>query len=394
MERQITPLLRNDLSEIMVFLAGPRQCGKTTLAKSLISEAGGRYYSWDLPRDRVLLRQSILHDPAHLWVFDEIHKLRSWRNWLKGVFDEFHKDHSILVTGSARLDLYRRGGDSLQGRYQFHRLHPLTLSEVLGIKPSDPLDEAREIPTTLVSASQERLDALLKLGGFPFPFLSGSERKAARWRLGYGTRHVREDIRDLERIEDLDKMELLFDRLPACVGSVLSINSLREDLEAAFGTIRNWIAILDRTYATFRIPPFGAPRLKAVKKEQKLYFWDWSRVESEPARFENLVASHLLRAVHWLEDVEGRKAELRYFRDTVEHEVDFIVLVEGKPWAAVEVKLTEQSLDSNLSYFLARTNIPFAFQIHLRGSRDIRIPDINSCRIRIMPAARFLSQLP
>src|SRR5439155_27072639 len=177
----------------------------------------------------------------------------------------------------------------------------------------------------------------LALGGFPEPFLSANKKEAARWRLGYGARLIQEEVRDLEQVRELDRLELLYDRLGAVVGSVLSINSLREDLEVAFETASNWIAILERLDAVFRIAPYGPPRIKSVKKEQKLYFWDWPRAETEGARFENMIAMHLLRLVHWARDVEGEKLDLRYFRTRMGHEVDFMVLRSGKPWIAIEV---------------------------------------------------------
>jgi predicted AAA+ superfamily ATPase len=178
------------------------------------------------------------------------------------------------------------------------------------------------------------------------------------------------------------------------VGSVLSINSLREDLDVAFATARNWVAILDRTYATFRVPPVGGARLKAVKKEQKLYFWDWARVAVEGPRFENMLAAHLMRLVHWIEDVEGRKAELRYFRDAVGHEVDFVVLVEGRPWLAAEASLDEGPLCPGLRYFLERLRVPYAYQVALRGRNDWLAGRVGHTAVRAVPAARFLAHLP
>ena len=176
-------------------------------------------------------------------------------------------------------------------------------------------------------AGQVLLEHLLESGGFPEPFLSNSPRHAQRWRKAYGDTLVREDIRSLENLKDLDGIEILFDRLTACVGSPLSINRLKGDLEVAFETVKHWVSILESVYAVFRIAPFGAPRIKAVKKEQKLYFWDWSRVENSEARLENLVAVHLLRFCHYLEDSLGENVELRYFRDFVGHEADFIILL-------------------------------------------------------------------
>ncbi|MBI5160110.1 MAG: ATP-binding protein [Micrococcales bacterium] len=395
--RHLTGLVERDLDDKMVFVAGPRQCGKTTLARQVLAGRDGAYFDWDVPAHRRALHNAALPATAGLWVFDELHKMRTWQRWLKGVYDAHAPEHAILVTGSGHLDAYRRGGDSLQGRYLLHRLHPFTLRELCGKPPRDPADVIAEIESMEGSGptgAAEHLEALLRLGGFPEPLLSGSDRRAARWRLGYGTRLVRGDVRDLEAIRDLDRLELLYDRLPDCVGSVLSINALREDLEVAFETVRSWISVFERSYAVYRVPPFGAPRIKAVKKEQKLYFWDWARVEAEPARLENLVLSHLLRLVHFLEDELGEKAELRYFRDTVGHEVDAVVLRKRRPWIAVEVKLDDRPLDAGLRYLLERVRLPYAFQVSLRGTVDRRLPDVGGARIRQVPIARFLSRLP
>ena len=256
--RRTADAVRDDLGAKMVLLSGPRQCGKTTLAEALLEEIGGAYFNWDIDRDRRMLKAGTLDEDAHLWVFDEIHKYRQWRNWLKGVFDEHHKNHAILVTGSARLDIYSRGGDSLQGRYLRHRLHPMTWSELtqspIAKTPSELINQVlggvdRPVPVDF--------GALLQLGGFPEPLLKGSDRFAARWRRTYGELLVREDIRSLENVRDLDRLETLWDRLPACVGSLLSINALREDLEVAFETVRSWISIFERTYGVFRVYPVG-----------------------------------------------------------------------------------------------------------------------------------------
>ncbi|HKY40121.1 MAG TPA: AAA family ATPase [Polyangiaceae bacterium] len=380
----------------MVFLVGPRQCGKTTIARALMAETTSAYYNWDVEQHRRAVRSGDLDPDARLWVFDELHKYRQWRNWLKGQFDLHGGSKGILVTGSARLDVYHRGGDSLQGRFFVHRLHPLTLAEVdgkVGGRPLDTLDGIPEAPTPPSAAAHEALATLYRLGGFPEPFLSGSDRVATRWRRAYGSTLVRQDVRDLETVRDLDKIELLFERLPVCVGSPLSIASLREDLEVAFETARNWVSILERTYAVFRVAPFGPVRIKAVKKEQKLYFWDWARVTEPGARFENLLAVHLLRLCHWADDVLGEDLELRYFRDVVGHEVDFILLRKKKPWLAVEAKSSDRPVGSGLRYLLERARFPHAIQVAMSGTADITSPPINGCRVRSMPAARFLSQL-
>lgn len=391
LERRLAPVLRRDLDRKMVLLSGPRQCGKTTLVKALVHEQEGLYLDWDDPADRRAIQRLEFDLGPRLWAFDELHKFRRWRNFLKGLSDKHRDTHRILVTGSARLDLYGRGGDSLQGRYFPHHLHPLTASEVTG-RRLVPLDEVPNLPQSPLPA--DVLDSLLAFGGFPEPFLGASAKEAARWRLAYAARLVHEDVRDLERVRELERLELLYDRLGTVAGGLLSINSLREDLEVAFETVRGWIAILERLDAVFRVPPYGPPRIRSVKKEQKLYFWDWARAETDAARFENLIALHLLRFVHWARDVDGEKLELRYFRTRTGHEVDFLLLRGGRPWVAIEAKLSEQDLDAGLRYLLERVKVPYAFQVHLRGGRERRLPNIGHTSVRHVSAARLLASLP
>jgi len=352
----------------MVFLAGPRQVGKTTLARTL-PHADTGYLNWDVSDHRERILRGEL-PPSPLWIFDEIHKYRRWRGFLKGLYDARSSRQRILVTGSARLDLYRHGGDSLQGRYHLLRLHPLSFREVR----AESADDLRQ---------------LLVLGGFPEPFLGASEAEARRWSREYRTRLVREDVADLERVQDLATLELLALRLPELVGSPLSINALREDLRISHKTAANWIAILERLYAIFRLAPFGAPRIRAVKKEQKHYHFDWSLVTEAPARFENLVASHLLKWVHFEEDTRGRDLDLRYFRDTDGREVDFVVLERRTPILLVEAKWGDDAVDRGLRYLKARFPSAQAWQVSATGSKDYVSPE----GIRVAPAVRMLGEL-
>jgi len=391
--RRIALQVSTDLKSKMVFLSGPRQCGKTTLAKKLIQEIQGRYYNWDVIQDRKAILKNELDLDAKLWVFDEIHKSKNWRGFLKGAFDTYAQDHPILVTGSARLELYGRGGDSLQGRYYPHHLHPFTVSELSQL-PFQSLDEIPLLPNKPTAESFDALSNLLTLGGFPEPFLSGSESQARRWRIAYDERLVREDISSLERLQELEKVELMLDRLGEVAGSVVSINSLREDLEISFDTAAKWLKILEKLFACFRISPFGPPKIKAVKKEQKLYLWDSAKLANQGARFENLIALHLIRLVDWTRDVEGVKLELRYFRLRSGPEVDFILLRDKKPWLAIEVKKQEQSLAPSLAYFLERVSVPYAFQVHLEGQKEKKLARIGQCEVRSVSAARFLANLP
>jgi predicted AAA+ superfamily ATPase len=389
-ERRGAGAIAADLPRKMVLLSGPRQSGKTTLVRALVDAGGGRYYSWDAPADRLAIQKRQLDLERRLWAFDELHKFRRWRAFLKDLSDSHARERQLLVTGSARLEMYGRGGDSLQGRYLPHHLHPLTYSELCGL----PFGEIADIPHLGTSPPAREIEDLLRLGGFPEPLLSGSDRTAARWRLAYGARLVQEEVASLEQVRELERIELLFDRLGDVAGGILSINSLREDLEVAFETARNWIAILERLDAVFRLSPYGGPRIKAVKKEQKLYFWDWARCLSEGARFENMLALHLLRAVHWAADIEGEKLQLRYFRHRAGQEVDFVVLRGRRPWLAVEASLSDSELAAGLRYFVERTRPEFAFQVVLNDARERRLPDIGPTRVQVVSAARFLANLP
>lgn len=353
----------------MVFLAGPRQVGKTTAAKMLLKTRKGIYLNWDSDIDRTKILD---HDfkLAQLIVFDEIHKYARWRNWLKGLYDTKPPSSQILVTGSARLDLYRRGGDSLQGRYHLLRLHPLSVAE-------------------LKISTQNEFESLVKLGGFPEPFFSQSEQEARRWSREYRARIIRDEISSLERVADLATMERLLGRLPQLVGSPLSITSLREDLGPAFETVAKWLEIFERLFVIFRLSPYGPPRLRAVKKEQKHYHYDWSIVPSVGARFENLVACHLLKWVNFREDTEGFDMDLRYFRDRDGREVDFVVMKQESPELFVECKSKLEATSTSLIYLKKKFPNVRAVQVHMEKQARQNGP----IGIEHLPAIEFLSQL-
>jgi predicted AAA+ superfamily ATPase len=367
-KRYLDTQIRKDLQRKMVFLGGPRQAGKTTLSRELPHAHAG-YLNWDdeLDQERILNRELPV---SELWIFDEIHKYRNWRQYLKGLFDKRRSSQQILVTGSARLDHYRYGGDSLQGRYHFLRLHPFSFAE-LGER-----------------ANASDLEQLFRLGPFPEPLFSGSKTEANRWSLEYRKRLVREDIASLESLQDLIKVERLIKALPERVGSPLSLNSLREELQVAHKTVANWVEIFERVYSIFRIPPFGPRKLRAVQKEQKHYHFDWNLVEDEGARFENLVASALWKWTQFLEDTQGREVELRYFRDVDGREVDFVLVEKNRPQLFVECKLSEGPVHPGLNYLVSKFPEVEAWQIHLRGKKDYQTPE----GIRVGPAQKLLSQ--
>lgn len=369
--RYIAEHCRCDLAAKMVFVGGPRQVGKTTLALHLLDQDAKHpaYLNWDIDRHRNRILNGDL--PADdLLVFDEIHKYARWRGLLKGFYDEFVPSRSALVVGSASLDHYRKGGDSLQGRYHYYRLHPYSLREMSAVPNADDLQ------------------SLLRFGGFPEPLSKQNVNHWRRWNLERGARVLREDLRDLERVMEVSLLELLHASLLRRVASPLSLQALREDLQVSHDSVRRWLTIFDNLYFTFRISPYGAPTIRAVKKEQKLYFWDWSALPDEGARFENLVACQLLKYCHYRQDTEGYAMELRYVRDTDKREVDFVVLEDGAPKFAVECKLADTDCSPHLKYFRDRTSIPEFYQVHTRGKDYVLARGI-----RVLPFERFVVEL-
>ncbi len=377
-----------DLSETMVFIGGPRQVGKTTLATTF-GTAHYKYFSylnWDSSEDRRAMLAERFDPQARLLIFDELHKYRRWKQYVKGVYDTQKERFHIMVTGSARLDLYRRGGDSLMGRYHYYRLHPFSLAEILK-STSHPVP-SRELTLQRHASAVTHLERLFSFGGFPEPFFKRDLRTLRRWQNERTDRLIKEDIRDLEHLRDLSAMQVLVELMPQKVGALLSLNALREDLQVTHKTIALWMDVLERFYYHFRVYPYATTAVKSLRKQAKAYLWDWSPIADEGARFENLVASHLLKLVHWLHDAEGYTTDLFYLRDIEGREVDFLVTVNRKPWFAVEVKQSDTALHKPLLYFGERLRIPFLYQV-------VRQPnvDVLQGRVRIVSADTFLSAL-
>jgi predicted AAA+ superfamily ATPase len=356
----------------MVFIGGPRQVGKTTFALSFLSEPDENlpaYLNWDSITDRRAILNAELPPREKLVIFDEIHKFANWRNLLKGFYDTRKSRTAFIVTGSARLDYYSKGGDSLQGRYHYYRLHPFSLME-LNARPS-----------------RSEVETLLKFGGFPEPCLKGDEKFWRRWQLERLHRVIYEDIRNLENVKEISLFELLAEELPHRVGSPLSVKNLKETLQVAHETVERWINIFERMYYCFRIPPYGPRRIRAVKKEQKLYLWDWSAVADPGPRFENLIAVQLLKYCHFIQDTEGFRMNLRFLRDTDKREIDFVVIKENQPLFAVECKTGEKDISPALPYFQERTRIPEFYQVHT-GKKDYEKKGI-----RVLPVQTFCREL-
>lgn len=387
----------------MIFLAGPRQAGKTTLAR-IIAEGfpNTLYCNWDIPDHRARL----LENPAFftslprrdasrpLIVFDEIHKYRDWKNYLKGVYDQFHEEYRFLVTGSGRLDLYQKGGDSLAGRYLLFHLWPFTMGEIFASNGSldaflgNPLNIVME-DADAVSATWEKLESL---SGFPEPFLNGKPASWRRWSNGYSRQLIREDIREMSDIRSVTDMETLYHLLPSRVGSPLSIPSLANDLKVSYATVQNWLALFERFFLTFSLPTWTERISRAIQKERKVYLLDTPRIKDSAARFENMVAIELWRAVSCWNAMGAGDFSLHFIRDKEQREVDFLIANEREPLLLVECKLSDERPSRALLAMQRALGIP-AVQL-VRSASGYRTMTNGDLPLLVAPADTWCAGLP
>ena len=335
MERYLEKYIKKDLKEKIVILSGPRQVGKTTLSKQLIPS--NMYLNYDSAADRKIIKKEEWVRDVQLVIFDELHKMKKWKSWIKGIYDTEGIPPALLVTGSARLETYKKGGESLAGRYFSFRLHPLTVKEICAF--------LNETPTSA-------LNNLIRFGGFPEPYLINSETFAKRWRRTHVDTIIREDLLDLEKVRDIKSIEILIDLLRARVGSSTSYSSLAEDLQVSVHTVKHWLQILENLYVIFPVRPFHKNIARSILKEPKYYLYDTGAVDGDfSAKLENVVALALLRELHLLEDTTGSKVSLHYLRDKEKNEVDFLVLLDKKPSYMIEVKVSDDNFSKSLYRF-------------------------------------------
>ncbi|MCP5505689.1 MAG: ATP-binding protein [Chlamydiales bacterium] len=342
MERkQKKPILR-DLKKKMVFLAGPRQAGKTTLSKEIAKEFSSYLYlTYDRLEDRKVILEEGWLPSTELIILDEIHKMDQWKNYLKGVYDTKHPDQKILVTGSARLEIFTEVGDSLAGRYFLHRLFPLSPVEC----------EFANVPYTI--------DRFLKRGGFPEPFLTSDATDAARWRHQYTESLLHTDVLDFDNIQNVNAIRLVFELLRSRVGSPLSFTSIAEDVAISPNTVKKFIQILEALYVIFRVTPYSKNIARSLLKEPKIYFFDTGLVKGDDGiKFENFVANCLLKHTHARIDYHGEPYSLRYLRTKERHEVDFALVNDEAIEKMIEVKHRDHSVSSGLRYFHEKYQIP------------------------------------
>lgn len=387
----------------MIFLAGPRQAGKTTLAKIISAEFGSSlYFNWDILSHREkLMRNSTFFEEVvrkgvgkPLIILDEIHKFHNWKNYLKGIYDQFHETYTFLVSGSGRLDLYQKGGDSLAGRYlQFH-LWPLTLAE-LGEQSltfdsfvADPL----QVNCQRVTDLRHIWENLAVLGGFPEPYSSGKATSWRRWSAGYARQLIREDIRDLTDIKSSSAMETLYSLLPSRIGSPLSISSLSRDLQVSYNSVQSWLAVLERFFMLFSITPWTSRIARAIHKERKVYLFDTPRILDRGARFENMVAIDLWRAITSWNDLGLGRFSLHFIKNKEQQEVDFLIAMDNEPFLLVEAKAAETQPSPVLRKFQQMLNVP-AVQLINEGD-GFRVFTNWEQKIVVTPAWLWLAGLP
>lgn len=387
-----------DNNRQMLFLSGPRQVGKTTASLFVAKHHKNPcYFNWDIQEDRLLITKGADKvaeklqlnslEAATIVVFDELHKYAKWKNFIKGFFDKYADKVKIIVTGSAKLNVYKAGGDSLMGRYFPYRLHPLSVGEI-----ASPLIREEDIAPKGRAISEEDFEALFNFGGFPEPYLRRKSSFYTRWKRLRQEQLFREDLRDLTRIQEMGQMDVLAELLQSQSGQLTNYASLAEKVNVSPDTIKRWIKTLQTFYYCFSIAPWTKNITRSLIKEPKIYLWDWALIKDKGARVENFVASHLLKAVHFWTDRGLGDYGLYFLRDKEKREVDFLVTKNNRPWFIVEVKSSQESLSKSLFYFQAATKAPHAFQIVF----DKPFCEGNTFAYHeptVVPARTFLSQL-
>lgn len=336
MKRYLESYIRHDLPSKIILITGPRQCGKTTLAKQLYTSFD--YFNYDSVKSRLALKEQSWDRQKKLIIFDELHKMNGWKRWLKGIFDTEGIPPEIIVTGSARLDMQKKIGDSLAGRYFQFRLHPLDLKEIA--KYADGKNQ------------EDLFNQLWQCSGFPEPYLNNDSTYYKRWRQSHLDIILRQDLIDLYTGRDIQAIETLVLLLKDRVGSTVSYANLARDVERDPNTIKRWLLLLENLYVIFRVTPYHKNIARTLLKEPKFYFYDHAQVENnDGARLENIVACALLKELQFLEDTQGIKTSLHYLRTKDGKEIDFLICMDRKATHVIEIKLSDDAPANSFSHF-------------------------------------------
>jgi len=374
MKRYLDDQVHADLTQKMVFLTGPRQVGKTTLSQQLIQQLGGQYLNYDVAADRANIMHQRWSPRAPLLVLDEIHKMPSWKTWLKGVYDGKPSTQQLLVTGSARLDTFRQGAESLAGRFFGLRLHPISVREWCEQTGATP---------------EAALTHLLERGGFPEPCMAASNEQAERWRRQYFDGLVRDDVLEFSRVQEVGAIRMFAQMLRSRVGSPLSLASMARDLAVSPVTLKKYLDILEALYIVFVVRPYHHNIARSLLQSPKVYFYDTGLVDGdEGLRFENMVATALLKNVQWQHDTQGKEVALHYVRTKDGAEVDFAISDKGHLTHLVECKLSDEKPHKALQRFAQELAPVQAVQVVRNARHAYKMGDLS-----IEQAATYLNEL-
>lgn len=370
--RLISTNVSKDLETKIVLVSGPRQCGKTTLAKSLSKDF--EYLNFDAKNHRKTLIEQSWNRNVKLVIFDELHKMKKWKSWLKGVFDSEGTSPQIIVTGSARLDIAKKMGDSLAGRHFLYRLHPLTLFE---------LQDAENV--------ESNFKRLMQQGGFPEPFLSEEPHFYNRWKRSHMDIILRQDLIDLENVRDISSIETLIELLKERVGSLISYQSLAEDLQVAATTVKRWLTLLENLFVIFKVTPWTRNVARSLQKASKYYFFDTGQLdENKGMRFENLIANELLSTVHYLQDTQGRDISLHFLRNKSKDEIDFAIIENKQIKMLIEAKYSDDIPSRCFKKFMNKENTSVQlFQLVAELDKEKHYPD----GVKVVPASVWCSRI-
>ena len=357
----------------MVFISGARQTGKTTLAKDIASEEPvSRYFNYDVPENKakILAKPSFFEEidrkknDKPLIILDEIHKYKEWKNYLKGVYDGYAGDFRFLVTGSGRLDLSRKRGDALAGRYLHFHLFPFTVGEIssstVGLVDPEILVEVPEQN----KLARELWETMYQVSGFPEPFLKGTKLKYRRWANTYHSQVIRDDIRNEFAVRQIDTMEAFYSLITNCVGSPFSTSNQANILKISHNTVSSWITVFEQFFLVFKLRPYSRRISRSLVKEPKIYFYDYCRIQDEALRFENMVAVELNRAVTLWTDFGFGEIQLWFLRNKEKQEVDFLVTENARPLFMIEAKFADVAVSPNLIKFQNALNVPAIQLVH------------------------------